>query len=102
MPVVMVVGGHVVPGMRQLKVGGAALVAVCALAGCAPAGYNAGAYGGSSNAGYPAGDGASTPPDASADDTASQNLSEDQTTDQLTAAKVKRMGETVQNENGFV
>jgi predicted lipoprotein with Yx(FWY)xxD motif len=75
---------------------------VCALAGCAPAGYNAGAYGGSSNAGYPAGGAADTPPDANADDTASQTLSEDQTTDQLTAAKVKRMGDTVQNENGFV
>jgi predicted lipoprotein with Yx(FWY)xxD motif len=86
--------------MRKLKVGGAAIAAAFALAGCAPAGYNAADYQGTgtNTGGAPAGDGASVPADADPP----VELPEDQTTERLTAATVKRMGETVQNEGGFV
>jgi predicted lipoprotein with Yx(FWY)xxD motif len=88
-------------------VGGAALAAAFALAGCAPAGYNSADYGG--GAAQPAANAVDASPSAEADaggDAAAENdpaqLTDEQTTDQLTAAKVKRMGETVQNENGAV
>jgi predicted lipoprotein with Yx(FWY)xxD motif len=91
-------------------VGGAALAAAFALAGCAPAGYN-GAYGNSGGT-VPAADAgdaspsAEAPADGTGDDAAAQQdapqLSAEQTTDKLTAATVKRMGSTVQDENGWV
>ena len=91
------------PEKRKLMVGGAALAAAFVLAGCAPAGYNAADYGG--GAAQPAADDASPGAragDAAAKEKDSPELTDEQTTDQLTAAKVKRMGDTVQNEDGFV
>jgi predicted lipoprotein with Yx(FWY)xxD motif len=92
-------------------VGGTALAAAFALAGCAPAGYNAANYGGGS-APQPAAnsqdDTQGTDPGAAGDEAAPTpsdtpvTLTADQTTDELHAATVKRMGSTVQNENGFV
>jgi predicted lipoprotein with Yx(FWY)xxD motif len=99
----------VVPEKRKLMVGGAALAAAFALAGCAPAGYN-GAYGNSGGT-VPAADAgdaspsAEAPADDSGDAAGGQDapeLSPAQTTDDLTAATVKRMGSTVQDENGWV
>jgi predicted lipoprotein with Yx(FWY)xxD motif len=101
----------VVPEKRKLMVGGAALVAAFALAGCAPAGYNAN---GGSTAVQPAANAedaspsaeADAPGDAAGDDAAAQDaaptLSSKQTTDDLTAVTVKRMGSTVQDEGGWV
>lgn len=105
-----------VPQKRKLMVGTAAIAAAFALVGCAPAGYNPADYGGgaapqpAANAqdaqtgqdaqnaapsGAPAADPAGT-------DERNPQLSADVTTDSLTAAKVKKMGDTVQNEKGFV
>jgi predicted lipoprotein with Yx(FWY)xxD motif len=103
----------VVPEKRKLMVGGAALAAAFALAGCAPAGYNAGGYGGGSAAqpaanaedASPSAD-ADAPGDAAGDDAPAQDaaptLSSKQTTDDLTAVSVARMGSTVQDEGGWV
>jgi predicted lipoprotein with Yx(FWY)xxD motif len=100
----------VVPEKRKLMVGGAALAAAFALAGCAPAGYT-GAYGNNGGA-VPAADAgdaspsAEAPADDTGDNAAAQKdapeLSAAQTTDKLTAVTVKRMGSTVQDENGWV
>jgi predicted lipoprotein with Yx(FWY)xxD motif len=99
------------PMKRNVMVATAALAAAFALVGCAPAGYNPADYGGGA-APQPAANGQDAPnPDASdapADDQApggderTPQLSADVTTDSLTAAKVKKMGDTVQNEKGFV
>src|SRR4051794_16420337 len=89
------VGGHVVPEKRKLVVGGAALAAAFALAGCAPAGYNAAEYGGGGT--QPVADtqdnNPSTDPQvddggdpATADNQAGE-LTPEQTTDKLNAAK---------------
>jgi len=105
----------VVAQKRKLMVGGAALAAAFALAGCAPAGYNAGDYGGG-NAGVqqPAADtqdDASPSADAPADGGAAPaakdsntptKVAADKTTNELTAVTVKRMGSTVQDQNGWV
>jgi len=101
----------VVPEKRKLTVAGAALAAAFALAGCAPAGYN-GNYGNSGGGGAlqaadssDASPGAEAPADGTgADATGSKaaKLSDQQTTDDLIAATVKRMGETVQDEGGWV
>jgi predicted lipoprotein with Yx(FWY)xxD motif len=86
-------------------VGGAALAAAFALAGCAPAGYNSTGYGAGTQ---PAANAVDPSPSASADGAGAAQqpkpgvLTADQTTDELNAATVKRMGQTVQNENGFV
>jgi predicted lipoprotein with Yx(FWY)xxD motif len=91
-------------------IGGAALAAAFALAGCAPAGIN-GAYGNTGGGTIPAADAGDASPSAEApaeagDDAAAQKdapeLSAAQTTDKLTAVTVKRMGSTVQDENGWV
>jgi predicted lipoprotein with Yx(FWY)xxD motif len=99
----------VVPEKRKLMVGGAAIAAAFVLAGCAPAGYNAADYGGgaaqpAANAqdATPGADAGKAPADDPAADDQVPQLTEEQTTDQLTAAKVKRMGDTVQNEQGYV
>jgi predicted lipoprotein with Yx(FWY)xxD motif len=97
----------VVPEKRKLMVVGAAIAATFAVTGCAPAGVdNASDYGAQPAAN--AVDVAATPTpgaepegDAAAAGDATE-LSEDQTTGELNATKVKRMGETVQNEDGFV
>jgi predicted lipoprotein with Yx(FWY)xxD motif len=101
--------GNVVPEKRKLLVGGAAIAAAIALAGCAPAGYNAAAGGGTQAA---ANNQDTTTTDPGADNTGADqapaqkatpgDLTADQTTDELNAATVKRMGQTVQNEDGFV
>ncbi len=98
-----------VPEKRKLMVVGAAIAAAFALTGCAPAGLdNASDYGAEPAAN--AVDAAATPSptgepeDAAEGDDAAEGpeLSEDEVTTELNAAKVKRMGETVQNEDGFV
>ena len=94
-----------VPQKRKLMVGGAALAAAFVLAGCAPAGYNAADYGGGAQPAANAADDPSAEADPPADDAAAKEapeLTEEQTTDELSGATVKRMGETVQNESGFV
>jgi predicted lipoprotein with Yx(FWY)xxD motif len=101
----------VVPEKRKLMVGGAALAAAFALAGCAPAGYT-GAYGNNGGGAVPAADAGDASPsaeapadttgDAAAAQTDAPELSAAQTTDKLTAVTVKRMGSTVQDENGWV
>jgi predicted lipoprotein with Yx(FWY)xxD motif len=91
-----------------------AIAAAFALTGCAPAGYDASDYGAQPAAN--AVDATATPTpgatagaedeaaedDATGDDAETPELSDDEVTTELTAAKVKRMGETVQNEDGFV
>ena len=111
------------PEKRKLMVVGAALAAVIALPGCAPAGYNAADYG---NAAEPASNevaatpGAADPastaeadpestaeadPESTAEADPEANtpeISEELATTELTATKVAKMGETVQDEDGFV
>ncbi|WP_233412508.1 COG4315 family predicted lipoprotein [Nucisporomicrobium flavum] len=94
----------------------AAIAAAFALPGCAPAGYNSG---GSDYGAQPAANAVDATPEATAEPTAgatpgvdtedgsdeasdTPELSEDEVTTELKAEKVKRMGETVQNEDGFV
>ncbi|MEU7908376.1 hypothetical protein [Actinoplanes sp. NPDC049118] len=86
---------------------GAAIAAAFAVTGCAPAGVdNASDYGAQPAAN--AVDVAATPTpgaEAEGDEAAAADapeLSDDETTGELNATKVKRMGETVQNEDGFV
>lgn len=97
-----------VPEKRKLMVVGAAIAAAFAVTGCAPAGVDTASDYGAQPAAN-AVDVAATPtpgaePEgdeaAAADDSA--ELSDDETTGELNAVKVKRMGETVQNEAGFV
>ncbi|MFI5931034.1 hypothetical protein [Actinoplanes sp. NPDC051494] len=101
---------------RKMIVVSAAIAAAFALPGCAPAGY--GQDGATDSADYgaePAANavaatpGATASPDATAgaeaegeDDSDAPELSEDEVTSELTAASVKKMGETVQNQDGFV
>ncbi|GGL06323.1 COG4315 family predicted lipoprotein [Mangrovihabitans endophyticus] len=96
---------------KRLVVSGAAVAAAFALAACAPAGYNAADYGG---AAQPAANAVAATPtatasagaeaDAGSEEAGSETVEvpTDEVTTQLTAAKVKRMGETVQNQDGFV
>ena len=107
-----------VPEKRKLMVVGAAIAAAFAVTGCAPTGYNAADYG---NAAEPASNTAASPgatadpaatsdpvaeadPDATAPpgSDAGTALSDDQVTNKLTGTAVKRMGEVVENEDGFV
>lgn len=99
--------------MRKLMVGSAALAAAFALVGCAPAGYNPADYGGGGAAPAPVANNQQDAPSASATkapatkapaggDERTPQLGAALTTDSLTAAKVKKMGDTVQNEKGFV
>jgi predicted lipoprotein with Yx(FWY)xxD motif len=102
----------VVPEKRKLMVVGAAIAAAFAVTGCAPAGLdNASDYGAQPAAN--AVDATATPTpgaeaegdDAAEDDAADTDapeLSADEVTSELTAKEVKRMGETVQNQDGFV
>ncbi len=107
-----------VPEKRKLMVVGAAIAAAFALPGCAPAGYNAADYG---NAAEPASDvgaspGATADPNATSDPVAEADpdatappgsdaagaLPDEQVTNKLTGTAVKRMGEVIENEDGFV
>jgi predicted lipoprotein with Yx(FWY)xxD motif len=92
---------------RKLMVGSAALAAAFALVGCAPAGYNPADYGGgaapvANNQPAVAPTKSATKAPSAGDDERTPQLSTALTTDSLTAAKVKKMGDTVQNEKGFV
>ena len=97
-----------VPEKRKLKVVGASIAAAFVLTGCAPAGLdNASDYGAEPAAN--AVDATATPTpgaepadDAEGDEAETPELSPDEVTDELNAVKVKRMGETVQNQDGFV
>jgi len=108
----------VLPEKRKLTVVGAAIAAAFAVTGCAPQGYNAADYG---NAAEPASNTAASPgatadPAATSDPAAEADpdatappgsgttaaLSDDQVTNKLTGTAVKRMGEVVENEDGFV
>ena len=108
-----------VPEKRKLMVVGAAIAAALTLPGCAPAGYNAADYG---NATEPAADTVLASPDATADPAATSDpdaeadpdatappgsenpteVSTEQVTSKLTASSVKRMGQVVLNQKGFV
>jgi predicted lipoprotein with Yx(FWY)xxD motif len=100
----------VVPEKRKLMVVGAAIAAAFAVTGCAPAGINnASDYGAQPAAN--AVDATATPTpgaeaegDEPAEDAAAEapELSPEEVTSELNAAAVKRMGETVQNQDGFV
>jgi len=103
----------VVPEKRKLMVVGAAIAAAFALTGCAPAGLdNASDYGAEPAANAVDATAAPSPgasPGAEAADDAAEGdeadspeLSADEITSELNAVKVKRMGETVQNQDGFV
>ncbi|MEU8243196.1 hypothetical protein AB0C07_33490 [Actinoplanes missouriensis] len=102
---------------------GAALAAVVALPGCAPAGYgNADAAADYGNAAEPASNEVAASPGATEEadpestaeadpestaeaapgDANTPEISEEVATTQLTATKVAKMGETVQDEDGFV
>ncbi|WP_342750412.1 hypothetical protein [Pseudosporangium ferrugineum] len=92
----------------------AAIAAAFALPGCAPKGYDSTDYGAQPAANEVAAtagpEATATPgatPGAETDDGADEGgdapeLSDDEVTSELSAAKVKRMGETVQNQDGFV
>jgi len=108
----------VVPEKRKLMVVGAAIAAAFALPGCAPAGYNQAAdYG---NAAAPAAQpnatgtaGATAGPESTASPSSTSaaaandgsevpKLSDAQVTHKLTATKVSKMGEVIENEHGHV
>ena len=97
-----------VPEKRKLKVVGASIAAAFVLTGCAPAGLdNASDYGAEPAAN--AVDATATPtPGAEpeeaveGDEAEVPELGPDEVTGELNAVKVKRMGETVQNQDGFV
>ena len=111
--------GTLVPEKRKLMLVGAGIAAAFALGACAPTGYNAADYG---NAAEPASnDSAATPatadpeatsdpvaqadPDATAPPGAANDTTElpdDLVTNKLTGTAVKRMGQVVENEEGFV
>jgi predicted lipoprotein with Yx(FWY)xxD motif len=98
---------------------GAGIAAAFALAACAPTGYNAADYG---NAAEPVSDTAGASPGATADPAATSDpvaeadpdatappgsdttteLPDSKVTNKLTGTAVKRMGEVVENEDGFV
>jgi predicted lipoprotein with Yx(FWY)xxD motif len=113
----------VVPEKRKLMVVSAAIAAAFALPGCAPAGYGSADYG---NAAEPAANpvaataGATADPDSTADPAAEADpnstalpgsdeapadapkLTAAQLTSELNGTKVKKMGEVIEDENGFV
>jgi predicted lipoprotein with Yx(FWY)xxD motif len=107
----------VVPEKRKLMVVGAAVAAVFALPGCAPAGYNAAAdsaaaAGSADNGAADATPTASASASDSADDaddsddasdtTVSKKLPDSQVTGVLTGTSVNKMGQVVENADGFV
>jgi predicted lipoprotein with Yx(FWY)xxD motif len=100
----------VVPEKRKLMVVGVAIAAALALPGCAPAGYNATDYSGGSavdpaaNAveGAPTAEPEASPTGAAAAKDKAPELSEDDVTSELTGTTVKRMGEVVVDQEGWV
>jgi predicted lipoprotein with Yx(FWY)xxD motif len=108
----------VVRDKRKLMVVSASIAAAFAVTGCAPQGYNAADYG---NAAEPAANTAANPastadPAATSDPVAQADpdatappgsgstaaLPDTKVTNKLTGTAVKRMGEVVENEDGFV
>jgi predicted lipoprotein with Yx(FWY)xxD motif len=109
----------VAPEKRKLTVVGAGIAAAFALAACAPTGYNASDYG---NAAEPAAAAANPTAGATADPAATSDpvaqadpdatappgsqegteLPADQVTSKLTGTAVKRMGEVVEDQDGWV
>ncbi|GIF05944.1 hypothetical protein Asi03nite_34820 [Actinoplanes siamensis] len=104
------------PEKRKLMVVGAALAALVALPGCAPASYDAADYG---NAAEPAAADVAATPGASATDGAvdpnaadptaepapgdtGSDVADDRVTKSLTGASVPKMGKVVENPKGFV
>ena len=87
-----------VPENRKLIAAGAVALA---LSGCAPAGYDAADYGG---AAAPAADTvvATPSPVAGSASAEAPQLSAEEATTELTGTRVKRMGEVIENEDGFV
>jgi predicted lipoprotein with Yx(FWY)xxD motif len=87
-----------------------AIAAAFALPGCAPAGYNSANYGaGAAPAAQPAANAVEAPAAPDAQDEADQadqankpQLSDKELTTELNGTKVARMGEVVENEDGFV
>jgi predicted lipoprotein with Yx(FWY)xxD motif len=98
----------VVPEKRKLMVVSGAIAAAFALPGCAPAGYNAADYGaGAAPVAEPAANAVDATPSAEAEDGTDENqaapeLTDKELTNELNAVAVKRMGETVQDEGGWV
>jgi predicted lipoprotein with Yx(FWY)xxD motif len=95
--------GIVVVQKRKLMVG-AAIAASFALTGCAPAGYNAGDYGGGAQPAANAEDAAPSASAPPADDAAAAapKLPADKTTDKLTGTAVPKMGAVIEDEGGWV
>jgi predicted lipoprotein with Yx(FWY)xxD motif len=92
----------VVPDKRKLMVVGGAIAAALALPGCAPAGYNAYSPGAQAN---PAANGQNAAPAPAPADNAGDGgkaAGGKQLTTELNAKTVARMGQTVQDQNGFV
>jgi predicted lipoprotein with Yx(FWY)xxD motif len=105
----------VVPEKRKLMVVGAAIAAAFVLPGCAPAGYNAADYGGaaqpaanavdaspSASASDDSDDAAAAEDNADASDDATTEVAADKVTDKLTGTTVSRMGQVIENAEGFV
>ncbi|MDI6105457.1 hypothetical protein QLQ12_43430 [Actinoplanes sp. NEAU-A12] len=103
-----------IPEKRKLMVVGAAIAAAFVLPGCAPA-SNAGAGSGAQPVANTVEEGAEATPEptvsaeaeapeagSAAGDSGAPELGDEKVTSELNAAAVKRMGETVQNEDGFV
>jgi predicted lipoprotein with Yx(FWY)xxD motif len=106
----------VIPEKRKLMVAGAAIAAAFALPGCAPAGYNqsadygnaaapaaqpnatASATGGPESTASPS----STSAAAANDGSEVPKLTDAQVTHKLTATKVSKMGEVIENDQGHV
>ncbi|GAA2543306.1 hypothetical protein GCM10010435_09150 [Winogradskya consettensis] len=109
-----------VPVKRKLIVVSAAIAAAFALPGCAPAGYGGGDTAAADYGAEPAANAVAATPGATegatpgataspgaeteegADESGAPELSDDEVTSTLKATSVKRMGETVQNQDGFV
>jgi len=109
----------VVRDKRKLMVVSASIAAAFAVTGCAPQGYNAADYG---NAAEPASNTQQANPTSTADPAATSDpvaqadpdatappgsgstaaLPDSKVTNKLTGTAVKRMGEVVENEDGFV
>jgi predicted lipoprotein with Yx(FWY)xxD motif len=104
----------VVPEKRKLMVVSGAILAAFALPGCAPAGYNAADYGsGAAGAAEPAANAVEATPTAEASDAADNSdqktdkkdapeLTDKELTNELNGTTVARMGDVVEDENGWV
>jgi predicted lipoprotein with Yx(FWY)xxD motif len=99
----------VVPEKRKLMVVSGAIAAAFALPGCAPAGYNAADYGaGAAPNAQPAANAVDASPSAEAEDgteedqDAAPELTDKEITNELNGSSVPKMGEVVEDEDGWV